>query len=202
MVDFKKNFAWDQSIAKYFAQLLSVIPIHPNVITTVGWILGIFSGYLFAQGDPYLANYAAVIFIIAAFLDHVDGEFARIVEKTSDFGHYYDHFAVCITYVSLFIGIGIGKSYGVLGNNAIFFGFAASIAIAITMSIRLYKEIRDGKLSIQQGNFLGFEPEDTLYIVGPIAWLDGLTPFLIAAGIGAPIFLLWVIWDFFRSGMD
>ncbi|HAE75727.1 MAG TPA: CDP-alcohol phosphatidyltransferase, partial [Alphaproteobacteria bacterium] len=101
-----------------------------------------------------------------------------------------------------FIGIGIGKSYGVLGDNAIFFGFAASIAIAITMSIRLYKEIRDGKLSIQQGNFLGFEPEDTLYIVGPIAWLDGLTPFLIAAGIGAPIFLLWVIWDFFRSGMD
>ena len=89
-----------------------------------------------------------------------------------------------------------------MGSTAIFFGFTASIAIATIMSIRLYKEIRDGKLSIQQGNFLGFEPEDTLYIVGPIAWLGGLTPFLIAAGIGAPIFLLWVIWDFFRSKTD
>jgi phosphatidylglycerophosphate synthase len=103
-----------------------------------------FSGYLFAQGDPYLANYAAVIFIIAAFLDHVDGEFARIVEKTSDFGHYYDHFAVCVTYVSLFIGIGIGKSYGVLGNNAIFFGFAASIAIAIIIIFHLGFPYKDG----------------------------------------------------------
>ena len=137
--------------------------MHPNVITTVGWILGVFSGYLFAQGEPYLANYAAAIFIIAAFLDHVDGEFARIVGKTSNFGHYYDHFAVCVTYISLFIGIGIGKSYGILGSTAIFFGFTASIAIATIMSIRLYKEIRDGKLSIQQGNFLGFEPEAVSY---------------------------------------
>ncbi len=38
-------------------------------------------------------------------------------------------------------------------------------------------------------------PSAALYIVGPVTWLGGLVPFLIAACIGAPLFLLLVLWQ-------
>ena len=50
-----------------------------------------------------------------------------------------------------------------------------------------------GKDYVQQPRFLGFEPEDTLYIVGPITWLGWMPYFLVAAGIGTPLFLIYVI---------
>ena len=47
---------------------------------------------------------------------------------------------------------------------------------------------------VAQENWRGFEPEDALYLVGPVAWLGLLGPFLLAAAFGAPLFLLWVVW--------
>ncbi|MDP7543558.1 MAG: CDP-alcohol phosphatidyltransferase family protein, partial [Alphaproteobacteria bacterium] len=75
--------------------------VHPNAITTLGLMMGLLAGYLFAQGDPVLANWAAGVFMFAAFIDHADGELARLVNKTSTFGHYYDHVAVAVSYVTL-----------------------------------------------------------------------------------------------------
>ncbi len=47
--------------------------------------------------------------------------------------------------------------------------------------------------------FGGETPEDTLYIVGPVTWLGALQPFLVAAGIGTPAFLIWVLWQWLRA---
>ena len=38
--------------------------------------------------------------------------------------------------------------------------------------------------------FRGFDPDDALFIIGPVAWLGALKGLLIAAVIGAPLFLL------------
>jgi len=153
------------------------------------------AGYLFAQGDPVLANWAAGVFMFAAFIDHADGELARLVNKTSTFGHYYDHVAVAVSYVTLFVGMGIGQRYGPLGDWAVPLGVAAGLAVAATMGVRVEIEVREGTEAVKQGNIAGFEPEDTLYMVGPVTWLGYGIPFLVAAGIGAPLFLLWVVWE-------
>ena len=58
-------------------------------------------------------------------------------------------------------------------------------------------EDRGGKSATEQPCFAGFEIEDVLYLIGPITWFGALRPFLIAAGIGAPIFMLLVIYLFF-----
>ena len=34
-----------------------------------------------------------------------------------------------------------------------------------------------------------------MYLLGPITWLGLLQPFLILAGIGAPLFALLVLWQ-------
>ena len=45
----------------------------------------------------------------------------------------------------------------------------------------------------------GFEVEDILYIVGPITWFGLLDYFLVLAGIGAPLFLIWTAWETSRA---
>ena len=44
----------------------------------------------------------------------------------------------------------------------------------------------------------GFETEDVLYLLPVVTLLNGMTPFLIAASIGAPLFAVWVVVDYQR----
>ena len=191
----RQTIAWDQRLARILVRPLACTSVHPNAITTLGLMMGLLAGYLFAQGDPVLANWAAGVFMFAAFIDHADGELARLVNKTSTFGHYYDHVAVAVSYVTLFVGMGIGQRYGPLGDWAVPLGVAAGLAVAATMGVRVEIEVREGTEAVKQGNIAGFEPEDTLYMVGPVTWFGYGVPFLVAAGIGAPLFLLWVVWE-------
>ncbi|MEE9139306.1 MAG: CDP-alcohol phosphatidyltransferase family protein [Alphaproteobacteria bacterium] len=191
--------AWDHRLARLIAKPIARTGVHPNAVTTAGMLLGLGSGVLFALGAPVAANVGAALFMLAAFTDHVDGEVARSAGKTSTFGHYYDHVAVLVTYCAMFVGAGIGFSGGALGGWAVAFGVLAGVSVATIMSLRLVVEFRRGKEAIRQGNILGFEPEDALYLVGPVTWLGAMPPFLVAAGVGAPAFLVWVLWRSRRS---
>ncbi len=191
---------WDQRLARVLVGPLKHTPVHPNHLTTIGVILGLTAAVLFAQGDPGLAAWAGLLFMAALFMDHVDGELARLAGKTSRFGHYYDHATAVTNYVALFIGIGFGLERSVLGGWAVPMGILAGLSVGASFAGRLYIEERFGKEVVQQENVAGFEMEDALYIVGPVTWLGGLVPFLIAACIGAPLFLLFVLWQIRRRG--
>jgi hypothetical protein len=45
----------------------------------------------------------------------------------------------------------------------------------------------------------GFETEDVLYLLPVVTLLNGMTPFLVAASIGAPLFAVWVVADYQRA---
>jgi phosphatidylglycerophosphate synthase len=132
-------------------------------------------------------------------MDHVDGELARQTGRTSTFGHYFDHAAAMTNYVAGFVGAGYGLRHGELGNWGPVLGISAGIAVAAIMSVRLRMEIRDGRDTVRQTVRNGFEIEDTLYVLAPITWLGLLKYFIVAAGVGAPVFLLYVIWEWARS---
>ncbi len=193
------EIAWDHRLARVLAKPLARAGVHPNAVTTAVLLLGLAAGVLFALGGTFAANLAATLFMLAVFGDHVDGEVARHAGKTSTFGHYYDHVAALVTYAGMFIGAGIGSSGGALGKWTVVFGSLAGISVATIMIVRMTVEYRRGKEATRQRNLLGFEPEDTLYLVGPVTWLGGMPPFLAAAGIGAPVFLVWVLWQWRRD---
>ena len=44
----------------------------------------------------------------------------------------------------------------------------------------------------------GFETEDILYLLPLVTLCNGVVPFLIAASIGAPLFAVWVVFDYRR----
>lgn len=184
---------YDQRIAEILVKGLARTPLTPNMVTTFGLVAGLAAAWLFAQGDPGLRHWAAAVFLYAVFNDHVDGQLARATGKTSRFGHYYDHVAASTAYVGMFVGAGLGFSDGWLGPWAVALGLAAGISVTIIFATRVAVEVKAGTQAVKQNSFAGFEIEDTLYIVGPVTWLGQLEPFLVAAGIGTPLFLIWVL---------
>lgn len=198
---------WDQRLARIVVRPIARLPVHPNALTTAGLLVGLTAAALMASGNPAHADLGAALFMLAVFMDHTDGELARQTGKTSTFGHYYDHVAALTTYVALFVGVGIGLGGGEGGDGgdgtlvawAPIMGVLAGLGVATAFGGRVYLEERLGKQAVQQDSFAGFEMEDTLYIVGPVTWLGGLTPFLVAAAVGAPVFALFVLWQIRRS---
>ena len=197
----RSGIAFDQQIAKFVVRGLSRTPITPNQVTTFSIVLGLSVAWLYAQGGAG-AHIAAALFIVTVWLDHVDGELARATDRTSKFGHYFDHCAAMTNYVAMFIGAGIGARMDILGISSVFLGITAGVSIILIMSIRMYGEGRFGRDAMKQSPKAGFEIEDTLYIVGPVTWLGFMEYFIVLAGVGAPMFLLYVIFDFFRRDRE
>lgn len=187
--------ALDQKLARMAVRPLARTRITPNMITFIGMVLGLVAAVMFAGGEPAAMNWAAAIFVIAVWIDHVDGEHARATNQASTFGHYFDHVGAMVTYISMFIGAGIGLQNGWLGKWSLPLGVAAGVAIAAIFSIRMWVEARHGSQSTKQTVRGGFEIEDTLYVVAPLTWLGGLSLLVAAAGVGAPVFLVWVVWQ-------
>ena len=186
---------WDQRIARLLVPSLIPLNITPNQVTTASLFLGLGAGILYATGTP---NLGAVLFVFSSLLDHADGDLARTTKTATRFGHYYDHIAGAICYVSLFIGIGVSLRNGELGVWCIAMGGVAGIAVSGIFTMRLVMAVEHGDEFLTQPCFAGFEIEDVLYLVAPITWFGGLLYFLVAASVGTPIFGVWQIWKYFR----
>lgn len=187
--------AYDQRLAKAVVAAISGLPVSPNALTALGMLVGIISGVLYAEGTRGAMIGGSLLFMVAVWMDHVDGEFARATGKTSRFGHYFDHVAAMTSYCAMFVGAGFGLRDTWLGDWAVPCGIAAGVSVALIFSIRLWQETVFGKETTVQTVRAGFEIEDTLYAVGPITWVGLMPPFVAAAGVGTPIYLIYAIWE-------
>jgi hypothetical protein len=77
-------------------------------------------------------------------------------------------------------------------------GALAGVAVALTFYLRMRIESLAGKAAAKQASLGGFETEDVLYLLPLVTLSDRLEPFLIAATIGAPLFAVWVAFDYRR----
>lgn len=175
--------------------------VTPNHLTTLRLIVGLGCAWAFAHGGYAYANLGALLLVLSNFIDHTDGELARISGKTSRIGHLYDLASDALVTVLLFAGIGIGvaaTAQGSLPLSASLLGLVAGVAVALIFFLRMRVEDRVGKSGTKQASVGGFETEDVLYLMPLVTLFDGTRNFLIAAAIGAPLFALLVIADYIR----
>lgn len=179
--------------------------VSPNHLTTLRLIVGLACTWAFAQGSYAMANLGALLLVLSNFIDHTDGELARISGKTSRIGHLYDLASDALVTVLLFGGIGMGVAAASPDHyplpvplSASALGWIAGIAVALIFFLRMRIEDRVGKAGTKQASVGGFETEDVLYLMPLVTLFDGTRGFLIAAAIGAPIFALLVIADYVR----
>ncbi|MCH9675728.1 MAG: CDP-alcohol phosphatidyltransferase family protein [Gammaproteobacteria bacterium] len=185
---------YDQRLARHLVKPLAKIGVSPNQITSASLGLTFVAAWLFAQGGSPAIHYAAGLFVLGRFLDHFDGELARLSGKTSRFGYYYDYVAGALSYAALFVGIAIGQANHELGAAAWVLGIAGAaaslISLVLNMDLDRVSELEAGD-AIGYPVLGGFELEDGIYLLAPITWCGLLPAFFVAAGIGACIYCAW-----------
>ncbi|MDQ2694334.1 MAG: CDP-alcohol phosphatidyltransferase family protein [Pseudomonadota bacterium] len=179
---------WTHRLARRLVRPLVDTAVTPNHLTTLRLLTGLGAVALFALGSRGGEVWGGVLFVLSAFLDRADGELARIGGRTSPGGHIYDLLCDALVTALLFVGIGIGLRHGPLGGWAVLLGMLAGGAVAFIFW--LLARLDDDPFA----GAGGFDPDDLLYLVGPLAWLGWLQPFLLAAGAGAPAFAAWAAW--------
>lgn len=188
---------WDARLAAALVRpLLGSRWAHPNHFTTVRLLVGVAGASAFASGA--WPNLGALLVVLSNFLDHTDGEFARMSGKTSRFGHYYDLGCDALVTVSLFAGIGIGLAQDDQSPLEMTLGLLAGSAVAMIFYLRNQIESAHGKAATRQPHWAGFEAEDVLYLMPLVTLGGGLNGFLYAAAIGAPLACLMVALSYLR----
>ena len=187
---------WDAQLAYWLVRPLKDTWVNPNHLTTVRLVTGLLAAVALAVGNANWANIGAGLFALSNFLDHTDGELARLSGKSSKWGHQYDLVSDAIIHILLFVGIGYGLINSELSYWALVMGIVSGVSVACIFHLRNEMEQQLGKDATQQPNFAGFDIEDVLYLFPVVTLLGGLKLLLIAAAIGAPTFAVWVIWQF------
>jgi phosphatidylglycerophosphate synthase len=174
--------------------------VTPNHLTTLRLGVGLAAAAAFAPGSFGWSNIAALLLIFSNFLDHADGELARMSGKSTRFGYVYDLASDAAVTILLFIaiGVGVGKRGEIIMGSAASLGLLAGTAIALIFYLRMRIETLLGKSGTQQASLGGFETEDVLYLL-PLATLGNLlAPLLLVASICAPLYAVWVTFDYQR----
>jgi phosphatidylglycerophosphate synthase len=193
---------WDARLAERLVSPLKDSWVTPNHLTTVRLLVGIAAAAAFIPGTYGWSNLAALLLVVSNFLDHTDGELARMSGRTSRVGHIYDLASDAAVTISLFIAIGVGvdaRPGPWLEAPPALLGAIAGVSIALIFFLRMRIEEIAGKAASQQASLGAFETEDVLYLLPLVTLCNGLLPFLIAAAIGAPLYAAWVVIDYRRA---
>jgi phosphatidylglycerophosphate synthase len=196
---------WDARLARRLVSPLKDSWVTPNHLTTVRLAVGIAGAAAFTPGTFGWSNLGALLIVLSNFLDHADGELARISGKSSRIGHLYDLASDTLVTVLLFVAIGIGAAAidpvnaSLFGIPALELGAITGIAVATIFLLRMRIEAIEGKAGTRQARLAGFETEDVLYLLPLLTVCSGLVSFLAVASIGAPLFAIWVTIDYRRA---
>jgi phosphatidylglycerophosphate synthase len=192
---------WDARAARWLVTPLKETWVTPNHLTTVRLVVGLTAAAAFVPGTYGWSNLAALLLILSNFLDHTDGELARLSGKSSRIGHVYDLASDALITILLFVAIGAGVGAGgesVLRMPPVLLGLIAGLAIALIFFLRMRIEDMAGKAASRQASFGGLETEDVLYLLPLVTLSNALKPLLVAAALCAPLFALWVLFDYRR----
>ena len=181
---------WTHLLARPMVRPLIGTAVRPNHLTTLRLLTGIAACIGLALGTRAGMWWGGGLWLISAFLDRADGELARIGNMMSPAGHRYDFLADVWVNTVFFVAIGIGLRNSWLGQWAIPLGAASgvSILLASLFAERLERRSPAGTKAIS-GKW-GFDPDDALYLMGPLAWLGWLGPILVAASVGSTVAML------------
>jgi phosphatidylglycerophosphate synthase len=198
--DFPVQRPWDARLARWLVAPLRDTWVVPNHLTTVRLMVGLAAAAAFVPGRYSWSNVAALLMVLSNFLDHTDGELARISGKGSRFGHLYDLGCDAVVTIVVFIAIGVGveDSPGKIMDFSTLDGAVAGGAVALIFFLRMRIEALAGKSATRQSSLAGFETEDALYLLPLFTLFHGLEAMLVVASVVAPLYAAWTVIEYRR----
>jgi len=137
--------------------------LSPNVWTVVGLVFAFASAAVYGLGIEFALIIGGILLLVSGFFDIVDGQVARVSQKTSTKGAFLDSVFDKIAEVVIFFGIMIG-------------GYAEPylVFLAITLSLLVsYTRSRGESLGVKlQGVGIG-ERAERLLVIGILGIMGG-----------------------------
>ena len=189
---------WTHLLARPVVRPLIGTAVRPNHLTTLRLLTGIAACGAFALGTRAGMWWGGGLWLASAFLDRADGELARLGNMMSPEGHRYDYLTDIWVNSLFFAGAGLGLRDSWLGSWSIPLGLWTAASMLLTLMFVEWIERRNPKGTKVVGSKWGFDPDDALYLLGPMAWLGWLTPILVAAGIVTTFTMVIVGLQFLR----
>lgn len=190
---------WIHRVVRPAVRPLVGTPITPNHITTLRLVSGLAAAAALAEGGESWRAWGGGIFLLSVLLDRADGELARLGGMASRWGHNYDLLADAACNTLVFVGLGIGLRSGTFGDWAVPMGILAAAAVAVIFWLVAMLEKRRGMPAGGLSPIAGFDPDDALLVVAPALWSGFAEALLVAAGIGAPAFAIFMYVKFRRG---
>lgn len=181
--------SWTHRMARPLVRKLIGTSVRPNHLTTLRLLSGLAACACFAAGSGPALWWGGAVWILSAFLDRMDGELARMGKLMTPGGHLYDYYVDNAVNVLFFVAIGVGLRHSWLGASAIPLGLlsGASLLLCNIFSEKL-ERLSPPDTRAYAGKW-GFDPDDALYLMGPLAWLGWFAPILAAAAIGTTLMM-------------
>ena len=173
--------SWTHLAARPLVRPLIGTRVRPNHITTLRLLSGLAACACFAAGS---FGWGGVWWLVSAFLDRADGELARLGNLGTPAGHIYDYYVDNAVNALFFACIGIGLRHTWLGAWSIPLGVESGTALFLGNIFSEWLEQRSPPGTRAYGGRWGFDPDDALYLMAPLAWLGWLAPILAAAAVG------------------
>jgi archaetidylinositol phosphate synthase len=187
--------SWTHRLSRMMVRPLVGGPVTPNHLTTARLVTGLLACGAFATGAATWTLWGGMLWIVSCLLDRADGELARLGGTSSQGGHLYDYYTDVAINGLLFVAIGIGlRDETSIGGWALVLGAVSGVTVAAAsvLAERLERAgVGEGKA---YAGVLGFDFDDVLYLLAPIAWLGWFPYVLIGAALGGPAFAILTAW--------
>lgn len=214
----------DGLMAKYFDRHVSLAvtrrlldtPLKPNHMTLLSTALGLAGTFLLARGTDRDFLAGALTIWAHTLLDGCDGELARLKFQESRFGGVLDFWGDNLVHASLFLCLaaGLARQHG---SAAYFLPGVAAACAGLASALIVYRHSAErssknggGPLFDGIADIAGAKPplgrrllarveamlaqRDFIYLLVACAWFGRLREFLWAAGLGAPLFLVVLLY--------
>ena len=176
--------SWTHLMARPLVVPMIGTRIRPNHLTTLRLASGLAACACLAWGTPGGTVWGGALWLVSAFLDRADGELARLGNLMSPGGHSYDYHTDNLVNALFFAAIGVGLRHGWLGRWSVPLGLLSAAALLLCNMFSERLERRSPPDTRAYSGRWGFDPDDALYLMGPLAWLGWLSPILVGAAVG------------------
>ncbi len=177
--------SWTHLAVRPLVRLLIGGRVTPNHLTTLRLLSGVGACACFAEGSRAGMAWGGAAWLVSALLDRADGELARLGGLGTPGGHVYDYYSDIGVNTLFFLSVGIGLRHSWLGGWAVPLGLVSGAAVFLGSVLSVLLERRSPPGTKAYSGRWGFDPDDALYLMGPLAWLGWLGPILIGAAVGA-----------------
>jgi len=210
----------DGLMSRYFARPISISVsrrlaphgVTPNQMTIVSGLIGLSGAPFFLSATPAIQLIGGLLFVAHSVLDGCDGELARLTFRESRLGGLLDFFSDNLVHVAIFACMAIGWSLAegaswplLLGASAVL-GTAGSAGAVYWLTLRkktaagpVYTSVSDEPTGRLTAVLDALSRRDFVYLVLILSVFGKANWFLALTAIGAPVFLVLVLWTAHRD---